>query len=92
MVPVPCVSMAPVRPPAYQRALTKRDPALHSDALTLVTRLPLRALRRLAVQQAQHRCPPPCDDGNERGATPDRPLPRGDRTRRRAPRPGADDG
>ena len=63
MVPVPCASTAPVPPPAYQRALARRGPALHIDALALVTRLHLLALCRLAVQQAQRRCPPPLPTG-----------------------------
>jgi len=63
MVPAPCKPTAPVPPPAYQRALTKRGPALHIDALTLVTRLHLLTLCRLAVQQAQRRCPPPLPAG-----------------------------
>jgi len=63
MVPAPCTPTAPVPPPAYQRAVTKRGPALHIDALALVTRLHLLALCRLAVQQAQRRCPPPLPAG-----------------------------
>ena len=63
MVPAPCVSTAPVPPPCYQRSLAKRGPALHIDALTLVTRLHLLALCRLAVQHAQRRCPPPLPAG-----------------------------
>jgi len=63
MVPVPCVPTAPVPPPAYQRAVAKRGPALHIDALTLVRRLHLLALCRLAVHQAQRRCPPPLPAG-----------------------------
>jgi hypothetical protein len=59
MVAVPCVSTAPVPPPAYRRALAKAGPALHLDALTLVTRLRLLALCRLPVQLAHRRCPPP---------------------------------
>jgi len=43
--------------------VAKRDPALHSDALTLVTRLHLLALCRLAVRQAQRHCPPPLPAG-----------------------------
>jgi len=58
MVPAPCTPTAPVPPPAYQRAVAKRGPALHIDALTLVTRLPLLALCGLAVRQARLRCPP----------------------------------
>jgi len=63
MVPAPCKPTAPVPPPAYQRALTKRGPALHIDALTLVTRLHLLTLCHLAIQQAQRRCPPPLPAG-----------------------------
>jgi hypothetical protein len=70
MVPAPCTPTAPVPPPAYQRAVTKRGPARHIDALALVTRLHLRALCRLAVQQAQRRCPPPLPAGP--GGTPRR--------------------
>ncbi len=50
--PASCTPTGPGPPPAYQRALTTRGPALHIDALTLVTRL------HLAVQQAPRRCPP----------------------------------
>ena len=63
MVPSPCTPTAPVPPPAYQRAVAKRGPALHIDALTLVTRLHLLALCRLAVRQAQRCCPPPLPQG-----------------------------
>lgn len=63
MVTVPCVSTAPVPPPAYHRAQAKAGPALHLDALTLVTRLHLLALCRLAVQLARRRCPPPLPAG-----------------------------
>ncbi len=63
MVPTPCKPTAPVPPPAYQRAVARRGPALHIDALALVTRLHLRALCRLAVRQAQRRCPPPLPAG-----------------------------
>src|SRR5205085_4216887 len=59
MVPVLCPATAPVPPPSYQRALAKRPPALHIDALTLVTRLQLLALCRLAMQLSQRPCPPP---------------------------------
>jgi hypothetical protein len=52
MVAVPCVSTAPVPPPAYHRAQAKAGPALHRDALTLVTRLHLLAPCRLAMHQA----------------------------------------
>ena len=54
MVPVPCVSTAPVPPPAYHRAQVKVGPALHIDALTLITRLHLLALCRLAARLARH--------------------------------------
>ena len=60
MVPAPCPSTAPVPPPCYQRAVTKRGPALHVDALTLVTRLHLLALCRLAVRHARATVPHPC--------------------------------
>ena len=63
MVPVPCASTAPVPPPCYQRAAAKRGPALHLDALTLVTHLHLLALCRFAVHQAQRHCPPPLPKG-----------------------------
>ena len=63
MVAVPCVSTAPVPPPAYYRAQAKGGPALHLDALTLVTRLHLLALCRLAVRLAHRRCPPPLPAG-----------------------------
>ena len=63
MVPVPCPSTAPVPPPCYQRAVAKRGPVLHIDALTLVTRLHLLALCRLAVRQAHRHCPPPLPAG-----------------------------
>jgi hypothetical protein len=63
MVTVPCVSTAPVPPPAYHRAQAKVGPAPHLDALTVVTRLHrlarCRLAVRLAVRLAQHRCPPP---------------------------------
>jgi len=59
MVPAPCVSMAPVPPPAYYRAQAKAGRALSLDALSLVTRLHLLALCRLAVRLARRRCSPP---------------------------------
>ncbi len=70
MVPAPCQPTAPVPPPAYQRAVAKRGPALHIDALALVTRLHVLALCRLAVQQARRRCSPPLPQGP--GGTPRR--------------------
>jgi hypothetical protein len=63
MVAVPCVSTAPVPPPAYHRAQAKVGRALQIDALTLITRLRLLALCRLAVRLAQHRYPPPLPAG-----------------------------
>ena len=53
----------PIPPPSYQRGQAKAQPALHLDALTLVTRLYLLALCRLAVRLAQRRCPPPLPAG-----------------------------
>jgi transposase len=63
MVPAPGLSTVSVPPPTYQRAQTKASPALHIDALTLVTRLHLFALCRLAVRLAHRRCPPPLPAG-----------------------------
>src|SRR5436305_1380680 len=61
MVPVPCPATAPVPPPSYQRTVAKRTPALHIDAVTLITRLHLLALCQLAVTPARPRCPArPC--------------------------------
>jgi transposase len=53
----------PVPPPAYQRAQARLGPALHIDALTLVTTLHLLPLCRLAVRMAHRRCPPPLPAG-----------------------------
>lgn len=50
MVPSPCDPTEPVPPPCYRRALAKRGPALHSDALRL-------------VQRSQQQCPPPLPKG-----------------------------
>jgi len=63
MVPAPCLSTVPIPPPAYQRAQAKAQPALHLDALTLVSRLHLLALCRMAVRLAHRRCPPPLPAG-----------------------------
>jgi Transposase DDE domain len=63
MVPAPCARTAPVPPPAYHRAQAKVGPALHVDALTLVSGLHLLALCRLAVRLARRRCPPPLPAG-----------------------------
>jgi transposase len=51
---------APVPPPSYHRTVVA---ALHLDALTLVTRLQLLEMCRVAVQLAQQRCPPPLPAG-----------------------------
>lgn len=63
MVAVPCLSTAPVPPPAYHRTQARVGTALHLDALTLITRLHLLALCRLAVRLARRRCPPPLRAG-----------------------------
>jgi hypothetical protein len=66
MVAVPCVSTAPIPPPACHRPHAKQAevcPALHLDALTLVTRLHLLALCRLAVRLSHCRRPPPVPAG-----------------------------
>src|SRR5262249_22769413 len=57
MVPATFESTAPVPPPTYHRSQRKRPPPLHLDALTLLTRLPLLSLCRLAVRLGQQRCP-----------------------------------
>jgi hypothetical protein len=54
---------AAVPPPSYQRAQAKQGPALHINALTLVTTLHLLLLCRLAVRLAHRRCPPPLPAG-----------------------------
>src|SRR5215472_12566087 len=63
MVPAPCARTVPVPPPAYHRAQTKVGPALHLDALTLVSGLHLLAVCGLAVRLARRRCPPPLPAG-----------------------------
>jgi hypothetical protein len=64
MMPLAVVDhQAPVPPPAYQRALARLGPALHIDALTLVTTLHLLLLCRLAVHLAQRRCQSPLSAG-----------------------------
>src|SRR5437763_11468711 len=63
MRPTVVKEQAPVPPPFYQRAQAKRGPALHLDALRLVTTLHLLALCRLAVCLAHRRCPPPLPAG-----------------------------
>ncbi len=63
MLPTSCSPTVPIPPPAYQRAQAKIQPALHLDALTLVTRLHLLRLCRFAVRLAQRRYPPPLPAG-----------------------------
>src|SRR5437588_5716754 len=64
MMPLAVVEhQAPVPPPSYQRAQAKQRPALHMNALTLVSTLHLLTLCRLAVRVAQRRCPPPLPAG-----------------------------
>jgi DDE family transposase len=48
----------PIAPPSYQRTQARLGPALHINALTLVTMLHLLVLCRLAVRLAHRRCPP----------------------------------
>jgi len=63
MMPLIVNEQAPVPPPAYHRAQARLGPALHIDALTLVTTLHLLLLCRLAVRLAHRRCPPPLPSG-----------------------------
>src|SRR5438067_7777047 len=63
MMPLIVNEQAPVPPPAYHRAQARLGPALHIDALTLVTTLHLLVLCRLAVRLAHRRCPPPLPSG-----------------------------
>src|SRR3989440_9828922 len=63
MMPLVVNEQAPVPPPAYHRAQARLGPALHIDALTLVTTLHLLVLCRLAVRLAHRRCPPPLPSG-----------------------------
>jgi hypothetical protein len=63
MVPALQRPSVAIPPPAYQRAQAKTQPALHLDALTLVTRLHLLSLCQLAVRLAKLRCPPPLPAG-----------------------------
>src|SRR6266516_2261384 len=64
MMPVTVTDhQAPVPPPSYQRGQARLGPALHIDALTLVTTLHLLALCQQAVRLAHHRCPPPLPAG-----------------------------
>src|SRR5258708_1411399 len=49
MMPTTVNEQLPVPPPAYYREQARLGPALHIDALTLVTTLHLLALCRLAI-------------------------------------------
>jgi hypothetical protein len=60
MAPARWPDQAAVPPPSYQRTLAS---ALHLDALTVVTRLQVLALCRVAVRLAQQRCAPPLRAG-----------------------------
>src|SRR5215472_9394983 len=62
-MPLALEDQTPVAPPSYQRAQARLGPALHIDALTLVTTLHLLTLCRLAVGLAHRRCPPPLPAG-----------------------------
>src|SRR5690348_1230719 len=63
MMPIVVKEQAPIPPPSYQRAQARLGPALHIDALTLVTTLHLLTLCRLAVRLAHRRCPLPLPAG-----------------------------
>jgi transposase len=63
MMPTIVKEQAPVPNPAYQRAQVRLGPALHIDALTLVTTLHLLTLCRFAVCLAHRRCSPPLSAG-----------------------------
>src|SRR5258707_3338018 len=63
MTPTTMNEQIPVPPPAYHREQARLGPALHIDALTLVTTLHLLALCRFAVHVAHRRCPPPLPAG-----------------------------
>src|SRR5207249_7020782 len=63
MMPLMLHEQAPVPPPAYHRVQARLGPALHIDALTLVTTLHLLTLCHLAVRLAHRRCPPPLPAG-----------------------------
>ena len=70
MIPAPEEATAPVPPPAYHRTQAKRRPALHLDALTVVRRLHLLALCRLAVGRAHQALPAAAARRSRRTATP----------------------
>ena len=60
MTPTLCMNQAPVPPPSYHQTMAT---ALHVDALTLVTRLHLLEVCRVAVRLAQQHCPRPLPAG-----------------------------
>ncbi len=62
-MPARCTDQAPVPPLAYHRAQVHAGPALHSDALTLISSLHLLALCRIAVGLSHRLCPPPLPAG-----------------------------
>ncbi len=68
MMPVALEDQTPIAPPSYHRAQARLGPALHINALTLVTTLHLLALCCLAVRMAHRRCPPPLPAG--KGGSP----------------------
>ncbi len=63
MMPTAVQEQAPVPPPSDLRAQAKQGPALHMNALTLVTTLHLLRLCRRAVHLAHRRCAPPLPAG-----------------------------
>ena len=63
MKPTAVNEKTPVPPPAYRREQARLGPALHINALTLVTTLHLLALCRFALHVAHRRCPPPLPAG-----------------------------
>ena len=58
MTPTTVNEQIPVPPPACHREQARLGPALHIDALTLVTTLHLLALCRFTIHLAHRRCPP----------------------------------
>src|SRR5204863_343949 len=68
MMPLAFEDQTPVAPPSSHRGQARLGPALHMNALTLVTTLHLLALCRLAVRLAHRRCPPPLPAG--KGGSP----------------------
>jgi hypothetical protein len=60
MTPALCTDHTPVPPPSSHPTMAK---ALHRDALTLVTRVQLLEVCRVAVQVAQRQWPPPLPAG-----------------------------